>query len=210
MGYDMMIENTPEDEAAQLARARAAFHAAIEARDALALPRDHPEYRDAQGKAAKAYEALREADTSYFRLNIWAMGRYLAFMDQLGMITDDYLLPPWPHEPEELSQADIEAAEEPTGSLGTLAKPAAVAYVKQREAHLVWHPEPVFGIALHKFASNDGWLVTSEEIEAALESYRTHGADEIKVIVGAEEHDYWIQWIAYLERARHRGGFRVW
>ncbi|MXM66103.1 hypothetical protein GR925_22290 [Streptomyces sp. HUCO-GS316] len=88
-------------------------------------------------------------------------------------------------------------------------KSAAVAYVEQREAHLAWHPKPPFGIALHKLGSNDGWLVTPEEITAALESYRTHSGDEVKVIVGDKELDYWLKWIAYLERAQRHGGFRV-
>lgn len=211
MGYDMTIVNPlTGEEAAKAKEAEAAFHTAVKERDALELPRDHPDCEAAQAKVDAAYDAMYDADTSYFRLNIWGMGRYREYMDQLGMVATDYALPPWPDKPEEITWEDVEAVEEPADGSDLPVKAEAVAYVKQRDAHLVWHPDPPFGMALHKFGSNDGWLVTPEEITAALEAYRTHSGDEVKVIVGADRLDYWLKWIAYLERAQRRGGFRVW
>jgi hypothetical protein len=211
VGYDMYIENTPADEAAKAAEAEAAFDTAVKARDALTVGREHPTYVDAQAAVKSALRTLQAADTGYFQLNIWGMSQYRDVMRQLGMVMDDYNLPPWPHEPDGLTYQDIKAAEAPADGTSLPVKSEAVAYVKQRDAHLAWHPEPVFGIALHKFGSNDGWLVTPVEITAALESYRMHHAEEVRVLLGdhKDEPGYWLKWIAYLNRAQRRSGFRV-
>ncbi|MGD6749142.1 hypothetical protein [Streptomyces sp. BH105] len=182
---------------------------AVKARDALTVPRDHPDQEAAQKIVHERYEAMHDADTAYFRLNIWGMGRYTEIMEQLGMTVSDYSAPPFPHQPEGVTWDEIEAAQEAGDAANTPVRPEVLAYLKQQEAHVAWRPEPAFGIALHKFGSNDGWLVTPEEIKAALETYRTHGSGEVKVIVG-DDLDYLLKWIAYLERAQHRGGFRVW
>ncbi|MFJ9179400.1 hypothetical protein [Streptomyces sp. NPDC102360] len=209
MGYDMTIERTPPEEAARALDAQAAFHTAARRRDALRLSCDHPDYAAAQAEVERAYDAMYAVDTAYFRLNIWGMSRFRELMDQLGMVVSDYGVPPWPHEPEGVTWDEIDAAQNGNGASKSPARPEVVTYLKQCEAHVTWHPEPAFGMALHKFASNDGWLVTPEEIEAALVGYRTHAGSEVKVIVG-DDVDYWLEWIAYLERAQHRGGFRVW
>lgn len=212
MGYDMFIEAVPADEAATVRAAENAFNEAARARDTLDLPPDDAAYVVAQEAVERAFQALRKVDLSYFRLNIWGMARYCEVMQQLGMVVSDYELPPFPHEPEDVPHEEIDAYGDRGEAMDSPARPEVVAYWKQLEAHLAWHPDPAFGIALHKFCSNDGWLVTPEEIAAALESYRVHSAEEVKVIVGgdAEELDYWAQWIAYLHRAQHRSGFRVW
>ncbi|MFD1656964.1 hypothetical protein ACFSL4_01620 [Streptomyces caeni] len=152
-------------------------------------------------------EAAPDGDTSYFRLNIWGMSRYREIMHQLGMVAVDYQQPNFPELPDGIDWEDVSAVRYPEGQQPV--KPEAVTFAKTIDEHLAWHPDPPFGIALHKFGSNDGWLVTPQEIAAALEAYRTHSGDEVKVIVGAEGLDYWLKWIAYLERAQHRGGFRV-
>lgn len=167
MGYDMYIENSPDD-------------------------------------------ASEDSGASYFRLNIFGMSRYREFMNQLGMVTTDYTLPPWPEKPDSVDWEDVSVVRYPEDYEGNQpVKPEAVTFAKTVDKHLAWHPDPPFGIALHKLGSNDGWLVTPEEIAAALEAYRNHSGDKVKVMVGADQPDYWLQWIAYLERARQRGGFRV-
>ncbi|MEV6791280.1 hypothetical protein AB0M87_04595 [Streptomyces sp. NPDC051320] len=213
MGYDMRIEGPPTaEEEAKVREAQAAFDASVKERNSL--PDRRPGDDDAaQEKVDAAYEALHAADISYFRLNIWGMSDYLYYMHQLGMLAVDYDMPSFPQLPDGITWDDMEAAEAPPGDGSSLpVKAEAVAHLKAREAHVAWHPEPAFGIAQHKFGSNDGWLVTPQEIKAALESYRTHSGDEVKVIVGTGEGrlEYWLKWIAYLERAQHRGGFRVW
>ncbi|MGW3954618.1 hypothetical protein ACWEKM_27635 [Streptomyces sp. NPDC004752] len=178
----------------------------------------HPGYRAAQQKVDEAYEALQTAHTSYFRLGIHGMGAFRTVMGMLGMLVTGYQTPDFPDLPDGVTWADIDAAEEepnpePTDELPI--KAAAAVYVKERNAHLSWHPEPAPGIAVHKLGSNDGWLVTPQEIDAALAAYRTHNADEVKTLLATELGDegdhtsYWIEWITYLERAKTRGGFKV-
>lgn len=236
MGYDMLIVGDPTDtEKAQLATAEQDFREACAARDALpkaeigrfdaelanktgdwdsheVYPGRSQRYIKAQDKVSAAYERLSDADVRYFRLNIFGMERYRDFMLQLGMVVTDYEHGPWPEKPDGLTWDEIEAAEDPALHEDTESalpvKAEAVEYVKAREAYLRQHPEPPFGLAIHKFGSNDGWHVTPEEIEAALESYRQHSAEEVKAIIG-DGLDYWCKWINYLERARLRGGFKV-
>ena len=168
MGYDMYIENAPDEPSSV----------------------DH--------------------DSTYFRLNIWSMGRFRQFMAQLGMVATDYEVPRWPEKPDTIDWDDVSAVRYPDDYEGNQpVKPEAVTFAKTIDEHLAWHPAASFGIALHKFGSNDGWLVTPEEIRAALESYRTHSGDEVKAIVGADGLDRWLKWIAYLERAQRHSGFRV-
>ncbi|MEU7400737.1 hypothetical protein [Streptomyces sp. NPDC044948] len=150
-----------------------------------------------------------DEDSGYFRLNIWGMSRYAQLMEQLGMVATDYPLAPWPEKPDGIDWEDVSAVRHPEDCEGQEpAKPEAVAYSKTLDEYLAWHPDPPLGIALHKFGTNDGWLVTPEEIATALESYRTHSGEEVKALL-AGELDYWLKWIAYLERAQRCGGFRV-
>ncbi|MCX4681367.1 hypothetical protein OG413_45505 [Streptomyces sp. NBC_01433] len=178
----------------------------------------HPGYRAAQQKVDEAYEAMQTAHTSYFRLNIHGMGAYRTVMDELGMLVTGYQKPRFPDLPDGVTWEDVDAAEEETNPEVADVLPiktAAATYVMELNAHLTWYLEPASGIAVHKLGSNDGWLVTPQEIEAALAAYRTHGADRVKTLLAAELGDeddctsYWIEWIAYLERAKARGGFKV-
>lgn len=178
----------------------------------------HPGYEAAQQKVDAAYEALQATDVSYFRLNIHGMGVYRTVMDALGMLVTGYPQPSFPELPDGVTWEDVDAAVEeanPGAGDGLPVKAAAAVYVKELDAHLAWHPEPASGIAAHKFGSNDGWLVTPAEIEAALAAYRTHSAPQVMTLLGAalgdegDSHSYWIEWITYLERARVRGGFKV-
>lgn len=154
-------------------------------------------------------ETAGDRDTSYFRLNIWGMSRFREFMDQLGMLATDYAHQPWPEKPDSIDWDDVSAVRYPEDDDQLPVKPDAVAFAKTIDAHLAWHPDPPFGVAVHKFGSNDGWLVTPQEIAAALESYRTHSGDEVKALVGSDGIDHWLKWIAYLDRAQRCGGFRV-
>ncbi|MEU3877810.1 hypothetical protein [Streptomyces sp. NPDC029704] len=180
------------------------------------LERSHPGYPAAQQKVDAAYEALQDADISYFRLNIHDMGVYRTIMDKMGMLVTDYDLPDFPELPDGVTWKDVDAAEEeptPGAADGLPVKAAAAVYAKELNAHLAWHPEPASGIAAHKLGSNSGWLVTPDEIEAALASYRTHSALQVMTLLGSalgdDNHSYWTEWITYLERARVRGGFTV-
>lgn len=149
-------------------------------------------------------------DAGYFCLNIWRMGRYLDHMSHLGMLVTGYSRPSWPEKPDSVEWDDVSAVRYPDDHDGQQpVKPEAVTFAKTIETHLAWHPDELSGIAVHKFGSNDGWLVTPEEITGALESYRTHSGDKVKAMVSTEGLDRWLQWIGFLESAHRHGGFRV-
>jgi hypothetical protein len=78
------------------------------------------------------------------------------------------------------------------------------------------------GIPVHKLCSNDGWLVTPGECRKAVamwhEACKEAGAGDeqlgLKVLTEALDEfnvgsDYWLKWIAWIERAAGHGGFVV-
>lgn len=150
----------------------------------------------------------------YFRLNIFAMGRYATAMYELGMAADGKSHPKWPELPDGVTWDDIEAVRYPEDNdKGLPAKPGAVAHEKAHQRVLAWHDDGIIGIAGHKFDSNDGWLVTPDEIGQAIDAYRKHSGEHVKSVLadaGIKNIDYWLKWIGYLERAQRHGGFRVW
>jgi hypothetical protein len=76
------------------------------------------------------------------------------------------------------------------------------AYQRELDAVLSWHGPEVPGIPAHKFGTNDGWIVTPAECEAAVRLAAEHEPP-------ATDADYWAKWINYLDRASKEGGFEV-
>jgi hypothetical protein len=70
-------------------------------------------------------------------------------------------------------------------------------------------------IPIHKLCPNDGWIVTPDEIRAALAAWdaRAAGAstpaldEHTRDTIGGE---YWSEWIAWLRLATDHDGFEVW
>ncbi|KWT61843.1 hypothetical protein ADL21_11195 [Streptomyces albus subsp. albus] len=204
MGYDMYIENPSPDEEDQVEAARAVLRGAADARDALELPSDAPDYRAAQVRVEEAYQALRAVHTSYFRLNIWGMDVARRAMATSGMLTHD-AQPEWP-DPERYGTTTDEVWSYDGGDDESAPSPireflAAVRRCTDAEAD---HPS---GIPCYKLCSNDGWLVTPGEIAAALGWWSMTPTRVRKSITA--QFDWWPDWIRYLKRARHQGGFRV-
>ncbi|UYL87468.1 hypothetical protein SEA_PUREGLOBE5_105 [Arthrobacter phage Pureglobe5] len=223
MGYDMNIEGEmPEAERIAKEAADAEWNEAIRARDAAGAGKDWParqempEYIEAQKVALAAFEKMSRADTHYFRLNIWGMGRCRAAMYAAGMIFDG-------------QEAEFPKYDPPTSAEGgaealVAAEDAyAEEYDRLCEPVRAAHPEGGDTIPSFKFGSNDGWLVTESECAAAVKAWREHKAkldanDAVGIIhegdEGADEVAYyaewWPEWIEFLERASQRGGFKVW
>ncbi|MEU8077197.1 hypothetical protein AB0B31_17310 [Catellatospora citrea] len=75
------------------------------------------------------------------------------------------------------------------------------------EAWHAWEAQRIpgrTGIALFKLRSNDGWLVTVDEIEEALTAYEAVPAAD-RVLMEATEK--WAAWVEWLRVTRHHGGF---
>ncbi|MEU4898581.1 hypothetical protein AB0B12_39360 [Streptomyces sp. NPDC044780] len=206
MGYDMHMVRRPDGEEERYGAARREFDEAVAARDALNLPPGDPEYKAAQEKARAAYDAMYEAHTSYFRLSIWSMGECRAIMDHFGMLS----LTTAPPEEPSLEAYGI-SPDEYYACLETTEPPESIRRFREAvDAYLSWVPDPVNGVAAHKLMSNSGWIVTAEEIRAALAAYEgSRGKDPAFLSQLVEEASWWPQWIEYLATAASHEGFRV-
>jgi hypothetical protein len=141
-------------------------------------------YGDESPEAASAREAwVRTPRPTYFRFSIFGMGPFREAMESLGMLRYDGRK--WPHDMGEIEQQEWVAS--------TL--------------------DPCDALRGEKFCSNDGWLVTPEEIKAALATYDAldRGAAETQVSLYVQDVRYWREWIGFLRNAAEKAeGFRVW
>jgi|ERR1035438_794231 hypothetical protein len=243
MGYDMRWLRADGSEKAAVVAASEVFQAACNARDALPegakgqfnLKRakeagdwDSPDaydgqtadYRAAQEKVHVAYAALGDAEKSYFRLNIFGMGRYRDLMERLGMAFEDAPHPTWPEAEDygltkEQAWAATDPAEYPDVTLTPEQQEAGRKYAAEQDRILRWHGKEIPGIPLHKFGSNDGWVVLPAEAEAAVriwaEFVKVNGDEKSLALVTESVTDtgYWLKWIAYLMGAVTHDGFAV-
>lgn len=203
MGYDMRIRGeVPAAPQHDIEQAKAAYDAATAALKKRVDAGEFKDDIDAHHNAYNESETLwskwyRLKDPSYFRLNIGGMSRYAGAMLDLGMAHDSTSpvtgddwgsLPEWDGE-DEGETAYNEAVDKLTGQHGTSEDPT---------------------IPLHKFGSNDGWLVTPDEIKAALDAWEhranTGVSTETWSLIQTE---YWGEWITWLELAAEHDGFRV-
>jgi hypothetical protein len=218
MGYDMYIEaELTEAEALAKAAAEAQFNLAVTERDAI--PRDAPEREAAQAKVSAAYDELDKQNLNYFRLNIWGMGRCRRAMYEAGMVYDSAYsdVPEFPdYEPPNAVEGGAEA-------LRAAEEEYEVEHEKASHVTQVFHPEGAEVIPLHKLGDNSGWHVTEDECAAALKAWQAYDAartkpgqivaldndDEDESVESTFAAEWWPEWIAFLERATTRGGFRV-
>lgn len=169
---------------------------------------------------------------TYFRLNIWGMGRCRDIMDERGEMVH-YIggHPEWPdlsdfgldEYPEDVQYDDDynEIGPWPDGS------PEAQ-FVAARDAILAYSPPGVRGIPGWKLGSNDGWLVTEEDCKGALACLRDWAITQVddpsddaavraKMVEspivrfddGEGPVEWWEGWVTFLETASTHGGFRT-
>ena len=187
-------------------------------------------YAEAQRNVSAALDRVYATERSYFRLNIWGMGMVRRAMLDLGMVYEtSYSYTDWPDHPEDGTGAGIAseamydgsdpreyAAKYCNGTEVTDADIArATAYHDQRTALLKDHPAGAETIPVHKFGSNDGWIVTPRECLNALavwhatpESARIDALENAE-ITGPDWDRIWKRWLAFLELAAHCDGFEV-
>lgn len=219
----------PEGEARAVERARDAFHVAVTERDALA--KDDPHNIIVQEKVDRLCETMRKVERSYFRLNIWGMGRYRDAMLNLGMAYDsDFAMDAWPDFPRQTRRIELvaEAFLEEWDPSEYLAKygdtdedrqPARddeVALVRactdQAEMARRDHPAGGSTIPLHKLCSNDGWVVTPDECLQSLAVWYAASdgeRDDALTAAGVDDREYWSDWLDFLQLAAHCDGFEV-
>ncbi|MFB6812882.1 hypothetical protein [Streptomyces sp. NPDC056387] len=190
MGYDMYVEDGP-DEAERTAVAEA-----------------HEGLKQARARGTGVLEAHQRIDAatrSYYRFNVWGMGTARELMGAFGMLSfqDE---PAWPDATEYVeARAALEKA--PADESAREAAEAARAHLSAAtEAVRVADPGGA-GISHYKLCSNDAWLVSPREIEAALKAYACAASEDREEAV--RDFAQWDSWIRFLADAQARGGFRV-
>ena len=240
MGYDMRWRTVDPSEKEAVAVLREAFYAACGERNKLpreerglyrpgsADPEAHESWEGRSERYIRAQDAVNaaeremsDADKSYFRLNIFGMGRYRNLMERLGMAFEDEPHPPFLKvEDYGVEWDDVYAAESPEDypehEWTDERLRGALAVREATQAVLDFHGKAdTPGIPLHKFGSNDGWHVLPVEAEAAVLTWRKFVADEgeEKALAFVAEHvngtGYWLKWIEYLAGAARHDGFEV-
>lgn len=242
MGYDMRWRKVDPGEKDAVAAANEVFYSAARERDRL--PRGEAgtlrrgagdldsresfdgrteRYAKAQDKVTAALREVQAVENSYFRLNVFGMGRYRSLMETLGMAFEDDPHPPFPKaEDHGTNYDDVEAVDYPEDHAGyewtDERLRAALAYRDAVNAVLTFHGRAdTPGIPLHKFGSNDGWIVLPVECEAAVRIWRDFVAKEgdeaavnfVANSLGDSRSDYWLEWIKYLAGAVRHDGFEV-
>jgi hypothetical protein len=250
MGYDMTWENVPAeteertmqafrkgDEANNIAKAKVAEVLArrpdavkVDPFTALAEQSDvDPELLAIELERQTAWEEFESCNVSYYRLNIWGMGRCREAMQHYNMLAFgepeyDYSdLPNFPEPEEEHWDDDMEP----------LTHEAREYRMMQHRILSAGSPDP--GIPIWKLCSNDGWLVTPQECLQALErapqaarAYNTMVSElpepERSIVASygmalgmteqpkeavPEELEWWGSWLDFLRGAALNGGFRV-
>jgi hypothetical protein len=246
MGYDMRWCRVDDAEREAVQEASKLFHEVVNLRDAIprleagrfnrvradeigdwdaheAYDGRTDRYRQAQDRVNAAYAAMRDAEKSYFQLNIWGMGRYRDLMTRLGMAFEGEPHPSWPKtENYGITDEQFWAAEDPEdypevfASITPEVMEKVLAYQAEHTRVLSWHGKEIPGIPLHKFSSNDGWIVLPAECEAALRTWQEycgkHGAESALGRVGRAVRDtaYWLEWLEFLAGAARHDGFEVW
>ena len=144
-----------------------------------------------------------DGDESYFRLSIFSMSRYCQHMAERGMIFDAGPYPPFPDggDWDKIDQFRYPEFYQDSAPLTEEEIQAAKEHLAATDEVLSWHGPEIPGIPGHKFGSNDGWIVTPAECEAA---YRI-GKDK----PAPDGEEKWAQWLDYLHRAAAHGGFEV-
>ena len=171
-------------------------------------------YWEEQPRTPEAAEMSDPPD--YFRLNIWGMVETRAAMEQLDMLDsaawpsfpqlEQFGLDSWP------DQYDLDG-----GTFPYLSGTPEAAFLT--EVATVLYGDGGGRIPAYKFCSNDGWLVTPEEIRRSLAIYDRSNAptpryafDAYGHLLGNEIHpelEWWDEWIDYLRAAAAHGGIRV-
>lgn len=170
-------------------------------------------------KWSREWFAKRDELGGYFRLNSWGMGAYRNYMHERGMLDLKAKSADYP-EHQAFGVTDEEYQQYPENESEMSAE-----YRAWRAAVTQWLSSTVGGNGLmpaFKFGSNDGWIVTPDEITkslTALEDYERrqreqHGADWVDPIKATELEEgesvsYWDKWIRYLYCARAHGGVEV-
>lgn len=167
-----------------------------------------------------------DSEERYFHCNIWGMGEARDALAALGML-DASFRPEWPeakdfgfevaangHVPELWNLVERLDAQDGSTACPEGTDPDAwtrmLAYRDAERTTIEGEAATPAGIPPHKLGSNDGWLVTPREIEAALAALGDRDREAIAEATGLDNESvgYFMGFIDYLRDCRG-SGFRV-
>lgn len=201
MTYVMTIENADEVPVDDAERAEA-IEQVRQAGHQMHACMGTVKHDEAQQAMVAALVRLYLAERTRFELSGGSMTHALNFMDRFDMIDLDAVHPQFPRQQDYAITPEMWDYPED----GEVPEPLA-AYQRAHRAATDAQAEKPAGIPLYKLQTNDEWLVTSDEIRAAL----TARAAAAELTPARPEPDtfWWPHWLAFLELAADHGGFRV-
>ncbi len=151
-----------------------------------------------------AWKQYWHADGARYHLSNRQMGDAITVMEQVGMARQV----PTPPFPQPITYgASSEERDDYLDAVdrGEIVQPSPglAAYLDARAQHLAANYDAEV-IPRHKLWTNDGWLITPDELTAALPRAPKTALDRRQRPI-----PWWRQWLEYLEGSRGHGGFRV-
>jgi hypothetical protein len=169
-------------------------------------PPDPEDIDELELRQRVAWKLYWHADGARYHLSNRQMGDAITVMERSGM-TRQVPTPPFP-QPQTYGatsqeyDAFLDATATDRGE-PVQPSPELAAYLNTRDQHLAANYDAQV-IPRHKLWTNDGWLITPDELDAALPHAPTSALDRRQRPI-----PWWRQWLDYLDGARGHGGVRV-
>jgi hypothetical protein len=167
-------------------------------------PLDPDERAEVEQRQRAAWKQYWHADGARYHLSNRQLGDALTVMEHAGMARRVPTPPfPRPHHYGASSAEYDDWQDARDRGDATDASPQLADYL----AALDRHQRANYGaqvIPVHKLWTNDGWLLTPEELTDAVQHAPAHAADRRQRPI-----PWWQQWLDYLDTGRGHGGVRV-
>ena len=204
MTYDFEWAELPDDIAHRKQQAWQEWQAT----DAQLHDPDHPlvpeEQDELERQQRAAWKQYWHADGARYHLSNRQMSDAITVMEHTGM-TRQVPTPPFPQPPTYGTSSEEYDAWLDASDRGAAIQPSSelAAYLDALDQHLAANYDAQV-IPRHKLWTNDGWLITPDELTAALPHAPSSAMDRRQRPV-----PWWAQWLEYLDGARGHGGIRV-
>ena len=151
-----------------------------------------------------AWKQYWHADGARYHLSNRQMSDAITVMEHAGM-TRQVPTPPFPQPSSYGAASDEYDTYLDAIDRGEAVQPSPplAAYLDARDQHLAANYDAQV-IPRHKLWTNDGWLITPDELDAALPHAPSTAIDRRQRPL-----PWWHQWLDYLDAARGYGGIRV-
>jgi hypothetical protein len=167
-------------------------------------PLDPEEQAELERRQRSAWKQYWHADGARYHLSNRQMGDAITVMEAAGMARR-VPTPPFPRPHDYGASSDEYDAWQDATDRGdsTNPSPELTDYLHALDQHQRANYSAEV-IPVHKLWTNDGWLLTPDELDAALPHAPTSAVDRRQRPI-----PWWTQWLDYLDVARGHGGARV-